>query len=97
MLQIAPRRKLEPFREVTKHVGIERQIRCLAESLDLTKSRQDSAVPDEITTLNYFIMSIPKNCTAEEKADRLSELVDTITAVERSDVMCFSMWVPSGE
>jgi hypothetical protein len=97
MLQIAPRRKLKPFREVTKHVGIERQIRCLAESLDLTKSRQDSAVSDEATTLSYFIMSIPKDCAAEDRADRLSELVDTILDVEGSDVMVFSMWVPSGE
>jgi hypothetical protein len=98
MLQTAPSRKLKPFREVTKHVRVERQIlRRLAEALDLTKSRQNSAVSDETTTLSYFIMSIPKDCTYEEKIDRLSEVADTILQVEGSDVMCFSMWVPSGE
>jgi hypothetical protein len=97
MTQTATRRKLQPFREVTKRIGLDRQLRRLAEALDLTKSRHDSAVPDEITTLRYFIMSIPKDCAAEDRADRLSELVDTILAVEGSDVMVFSMWVPSGE
>jgi hypothetical protein len=97
MFQIAKRRKLKPFREVTKHVGFDRHVRRLAEALDLTKPRQNSAVSDETTTLSYFVMSIPKDCTAEVKADRLSELVDTISAVEGSDVMCFSMWVPTAD
>jgi hypothetical protein len=97
MIQTATRRKLQPFREVTKHVGFDRHVRRLAEALDLTKSRQNSAVSDETTTLSYFIMSIPKDCTYEEKIDRLSEVADTILQVEGSDVMCFSMWVPSGE
>jgi hypothetical protein len=97
MLQISPRRRLRPFREVTKHVGVERQIRCLAEALDLTESRQNSAVADETTTLRYFIMSIPKDCTAKEKINRLSEVADIVTAVEGSDVMIFSMWVASVE
>jgi hypothetical protein len=97
MLQIAPRRRLKLFRQVTKHVGFDRQVRRLAEALDLTKSRQSSAVPDEITTLNYFIMSVPKDCTAEEKLDRLSEVADMVTAVDGSDVLVFSMWVPSAE
>ena len=97
MRQTAPRRKLKPFREVTKHVGVDRHVRRLAEALDLTKPRQKSAVSDEPTTLSYFITSIPKDCTYEEKIDRLSEVADTILQVEGSDVMCFSMWVPSGE
>jgi hypothetical protein len=97
MLKIAPRQKLKPFREVTKHVGLDRQVRRLAEALDLTKSRQNSAVSDETTTLSYFITSIPKDCTYEEKIDRLSEVADTILDVEGSDVMCFSMWVPNVE
>jgi len=96
MLQIATRRKLKSFKEVTKHVGIDRQLRRLAEALDLTKSRQNSAVSDETTTLSYFIMSIFKDCTYEEKIDRLSEIADTILGVEGSDVLCFSMWVPDG-
>jgi hypothetical protein len=95
--QIAPRRKLKSFKEVTKHVGVERQLRRLAEALDLTKSRQNSAVSDQSTTLSYFIMSIPKDCTYEEKIDRLSEVADTILEVEGSDVLCFSMWVPGGD
>ena len=95
MQQIAPRRKLKPFKEITKHVGIDRQLRRLAEAPDLMKSRQNSAVSDETTTLSYFIMSIPKECTYEEKIDRLSEIAGTILAVEGSDVMCFSMWVPA--
>ena len=97
MLQIAPRRKLKPFKEVTRHVGVERQLRRLAEAMDLTKSRQNSAVSDETTTLSYFIMSIPKDCTYEEKIDRLSEIADAVLAVEGSDVMCFSMWVPGAD
>jgi hypothetical protein len=40
-------------------------------------------------------MTIPKDCTYEEKIDRLAEVADTILQVEGSDVMCFSMWVPS--
>ncbi len=96
MQNIAPRRKLKSFNEITKHVGVKHQVRRLAEALDLTKSRQNSAVSDETTTLSYFIMSIPKDCTYEEKIDRLSEIADTILAVEGTDVMCFSMWVPGG-
>jgi hypothetical protein len=97
MLQIAQRRRLKPFREVTKHVGVERQLRWLAEALDLSESRRNSAASDEITTLRYFIMPIPKDDTPEEKMDRLSEVADVVTAVEGSDVMVFSMWVPSAE
>jgi hypothetical protein len=97
MLQTAPRRRLKKFTEVTKHVGVERRVRRLAEALDLTKSRHNSAVSDEATTLSYFIMSIPKDGTYEEKIDRLTEIADTILDVEGSDVMVFSMWVPSGE
>jgi hypothetical protein len=97
MLQIAQRRRLKPFREVTKHVGVERQLRRLGEALDLTESRRNGAASDEITTLSYFIMSIPRDCTSDEKMDRLSEVADVVTAVEGSDVMVFSMWVPSAE
>ena len=72
MLQIAPRRKLKPFKEVTKHIGIERQVRRLAEAMDLTKPRRNSAVSDETTTLTYFIMSIPKDCTYEDQPPTLN-------------------------
>ena len=97
MQNIAPRRRLKPFKEVTKHVGIDRQVRRLAEALDLTKSRKDSAVSDETTTLSYFIMSIPKDCTYDEKIDVLSEIADAILEVEGSDVPCISMWVPGAD
>jgi hypothetical protein len=65
--------------------------------MHLTGSRQNSAVSHETTTLSYFIMSIPKDCTAKEKMDRLSGVADVVTAIEGSDVMVFSMWVPSTE
>jgi hypothetical protein len=97
MIQTATRRKLQPYRKVTKHVGVDRQVRRLAEALDLSKSHRNSAVSDETTTLSYFIASIPKDGTAEEKMDRLSEVADIVTAVEGSDVLVFSMWVPSAE
>jgi len=96
MQKLAPRRRLKRFTEVTGRLGVDRQVRRLAEALDLTKSRQNSAVSDETTTLTYFVMSIPKDCTYEEKIDRLADVADTILAVEGSDVMCFSMWVPGG-
>jgi len=97
MLQTSPRRRLRPFKKVKKHIGLDRQLRRLAESLDLRESRRNSAASDEITNLSYFIMSIPKDCTSEEKLDRLSEIADIVAAVEGSDVMVFSMWVPSAE
>ncbi len=97
MQQITRPRRLRPFREVTKHVGIDRQVRRLVEALDLTKSRKDSAVFDETTTLSYFIMSIPKDCTYDEKIDVLSEIADAILEVEGSDGLCISMWVPGAD
>jgi hypothetical protein len=59
------------------------------EALELTKSHQNSA---ETTNLSYFIMSIPKDGTYEEKIDRLADVAETLLDVEGSDVMCFSMW-----
>ena len=99
MLQKTPlRRRIKTFKEWIKpskaHVAVDRQIRQLAEAMDLTKKGD---VADETATLSYFILSIPKDCTYAEKIDRLSEIADTVLAVEKSDVMCFSMWVPSGD
>jgi hypothetical protein len=61
------------------------------------KLKSSGAVPDETTKFNYYILSIPKECSDQQKDERLAELVDTIAAVQGSDVICFSMWVPTGE
>jgi hypothetical protein len=94
MQKIAPRRRLKSFKEVTKHVGVQRQIRRLAEEMDLTKPRSNDPTVD----LNYFTMSIPTRLSNEEKSARLSEMVDTVTAVaEGSDVVILGMWVSPTE
>ncbi len=87
MRQIAPRRRLKPFKEVTKHVGVNRQLRRLAESLNLAEAQNPEV------DLSYFTLSIPMRLSDEEKMDTLSELVDTVQAVEGSDVILLAMWV----
>ncbi len=72
-----------------KNVGIERQVRRLAEEMDLTKSRSN----DPNVDLNYFTLSIPKRLSDEEKMETLSELVDTVQAIEGSDVVLLGMWI----
>ena len=90
MLQTAPHRRLRSFRDVTKHIGIDRTVRRLAEEMDLTGPRSDDPKVD----LNYFTISIPMRLSDEEKMERLSEMVDTVTAVgEGSDVMILGMWI----
>jgi len=88
MLQTAPRRRLKPFREVTKQVGIERQVRRLAESLNLAEAQNPKV------DLNYFSTSVEMKLSDQEKAERLADLSDTITAIsEKSDVVILGMWV----
>jgi hypothetical protein len=89
MQQIAPRRRLKPFKEVTKHIGIERQVRRLAEEMNLTESRSNDAKVD----LNYFTLSIPMRLSDEEKMETLSQLANTVSAIEDSDVILLGMWV----
>ena len=87
MQQTAPRRRLESFKDVTKHVGVQRQIRRLAESLNLPEAQNPKV------NLNYFTSSIPTRLSDEEKMERLSELVDTTQAIEGSDVVLLGMWI----
>lgn len=72
-----------------KNVGIERQVRRLAEEMDLTKSRSN----DPNVDLNYFALSIPMRLSDEEKMETLSEMVDTVQAIEGSDVVLLGMWI----
>ena len=92
MLQIAPRRRLRSFRDVTKHVGIDRQLRRLAESLNLPEAQNPKV------DLNYFTLFIPMGLSDEEKSTRLSEMVDTVSAIEDSDIILLGMWIsPTAE
>ena len=88
MLQIAPRRRLKKFREVTKHVDLEQKVRRLAEALDLTEARNPKV------DLNYFTTSIPLGLSDEDRTERLSDLTDTVTKLgEKSDVVILGMWI----
>ena len=86
MQKIAPR-KLKSFREVTKHVDVDRKIRRLAEALDLKASNPN-------VDLNYFTIAVPMRLSDQEKLERLSEMVDTVTAIQNSDVFLLAMWIP---
>ena len=87
MLQIAPRRRLKRFTEVTGRLGVDRQVRRLAASLNLSEAQNPKV------DLNYFTMSIPMRLSDEEKSERLSEMVDTVSAIEDSDVILLGMWI----
>jgi hypothetical protein len=89
MQQIAQHRRLKPFREVTKHVGIDRRVRRLAEEMDLIEALSNDPKVD----LNYFTVVVPMRLSDEEKMETLSELVDTVQAIEESDVVLLGMWV----
>jgi hypothetical protein len=91
MLQTSPRRKLRSFTEVMKHVGVARQVRRLSDSLDLAEARNSKV------DLNYFLLSIPMSVSDEEKVERLSEMADTVTAIENSDVVLLGIWSSSSE
>jgi hypothetical protein len=91
MLQTAPRRRLKSFKEVTKHVGVKHQVRRLAESLDFVEAQNPKV------DLNYFTLSIPRHLWDEEKMEAVSELVDTVQAIEDSDVILLGMWISPTE
>jgi hypothetical protein len=93
MLQKVPRRRLKPFKEVTKHVEIDHKVRRLAEALALTGSRSNDPKVD----LNYFTLSIPMRLSDDERSERLSEMVDTVSAIEGSDVILLGIWVSPTE
>ncbi len=88
MQKIAPRRRLKRFAEVTGRLGVNRQVRRLAESLNLAEAQNPNV------NLSYFTMAVPMHLSDDEKSERLSEMADTVTAVgERSDVILLAMWV----
>jgi hypothetical protein len=94
MRQTTPtrRRKLKTFKEWLKpfkeHVAVDRQIRRLAEALDWAEAQ------NPMVDLSYFSTSIEMKLSDQEKAERLADLSDTITAVgEKSDVVILGMWV----
>ena len=87
MLQITPRRRLKRFTEVTGRLEVDRQVRRLAASLNLSEAQNPKV------DLNYFTMSIPMRLSDEEKSERLSEMVDTVSAIEDSDVILLGMWI----
>ncbi len=92
MQHIVPRRRLKPFKEVTKHVGVKHQVRRIAESLDFVEAQNPNV------DLKYFTLFIPMRLSDEEKMEALSELVDTVQAIEGSDVVLLGMWVsPTAE
>jgi hypothetical protein len=97
MPQIVPRRKLKSFRSVTKHVHINEKVRRLAEAMNLTESRRDDGADPKVD-LNYFSISIGMRLSDEEKADRLADLSDTVTAIGgKSDVVILGMWISNHE
>jgi DNA-binding transcriptional regulator LsrR (DeoR family) len=91
MLQTAPRRRLKQFTEVTGSIALDRQIRRLAESLNLAEARNPTV------ELNYFTLSIPMVLSQEEKEERIAELADTVTAIKNSDVTLLGIWVSPTE
>ena len=91
MRPIVPSRKLKSFREVTKHVGVNWNIRRLAESLNLAETQNPKV------DLNYCTLSIPMRLSDEEKMERLSEVVDTVMAIQNSDVTLLGIWVSPTE
>ena len=93
MQQITRRRGLKSFKEVAKNVGVDHKVRRLAEALDLTESRLNDPKVD----VNYFTLFIPMRISDEENLGRLFDVVDTITAIEDSDVILLGMWVSPTE
>jgi hypothetical protein len=86
MLPAFSRRRFN-FREVTRHVDVERQVKRLAEAMDLSKAKNHKV------NLNYFDILIPMNLSDKEKTERLSEVADAVLEIENSDVILLGMWV----
>jgi hypothetical protein len=78
-------RTLRSFRDVTGHVGRKRATRHLRLEADNQ--------PDEVTDVQYCVTGLPRDITRDEKLARLSELAETITNIENSDVFVISMWI----
>jgi hypothetical protein len=80
-----PRNKLRSFRDVTGHIRRKRPPRLLR----LEANNQ----PDEVTAVQYCVTGLPKDMAHNDKLARLSQLADTITKIDSSDVMVISMWI----
>jgi hypothetical protein len=89
MPQTAQRRKFKSFREVTKPVRVDRQVRRLAEALDLTKARGTRG-SNPTVDMNYFTISAPMTLSNDGK---LSQVLDKFLAIEGSDVVLLGIWV----
>ena len=79
------RNKLRSFRDVTGHFGRKQ----LPKHLRLESENQ----PDEVTNVQYCVTGLPKDMAYNDKLACLSELADTITNIENSDVFVISMWI----
>jgi hypothetical protein len=87
MLRTAPkRRRLKKFTEVTGSIVLDRQVRRLAESLNLAEARNPTV------DLNYFTISVPMSLSDDEKEQRIAELADTVSAIQGSDVILLGIW-----
>ena len=78
-------RRLRSFRDVTGHVGRKRATKHL--------SLEGENQADEVTDVQYYVTGLPKDMAHNDKLARLSELADTITKIDSSDVMVISMWI----
>jgi hypothetical protein len=91
-MRIGPRRKLKPFREVTKSVDVDQKVRRLAEALNVMEPRRNTDGNPRVN-LNYFSISIPMSLSEDDRMERLSDVVDTINAIDGSDVVLLGMWI----
>jgi hypothetical protein len=57
------------------------------------KLREAKNQPDAVAKLQYDVIALPMDATRSEKLNRLSELGDTITDIQDSDVFLFSLWM----
>ena len=77
------RNKLRSFRDVTD------LRKRFPEHLRLEGQNQ----LDEVTDVQYCVTGLPKDMAYNDKLACLSELADTITNIEKSDVFVISMWI----
>jgi hypothetical protein len=80
------KRRLRSYREVVGNIRHQR-------SRKHRTLREAGNQADSITDVQYHVTALPKDASHSEKMARLSELADTITNVENSDVFLISMWI----
>ena len=81
------KRRMKTFKEFIGSKGLQRKRLTLRES--------DNQA-DAVAELQYAVTALPKDITHSEKIARISELADTITNIEGSDVFVISLWMGSG-